>query len=103
MVIKRKIFQAGNQEIYLFALPHLLLCSIKVIVNINASQELCNGIFVGILLLLDDLDKFLELRPSPFIDYECSCKIAQKMWCMSLNSVEVPVQEQFVCLKKAIR
>lgn len=75
---------------YLFTLFHLLLSPIKVIIDKHTCQELDNWIFVGVVLLLNDLNEFFQLWSSPFVDNESSCQVAQQVWSTSLDGIQIP-------------
>ena len=65
---------------------------IEVIIDINTCQKLGDGIFVRILLLLNDLNEILKLRPPSFVYYESSGKIWQKMRSICWNSIQIPIR-----------
>lgn len=64
-----------GQDSYFFTLPHLLLCPIKVIIDVYTSQKLSNGIFERVLLLLNNLYKIFKLRSSSLVDNKGSCQV----------------------------
>lgn len=67
---------AKRNQAYFFTFPHLLLCPIKVIVDINTSQKLSDGIFIWMLLLLNNFNKIFELWPPPLINNECCGQVS---------------------------
>ena len=62
--IVNEVFHAGHQEKVIFqhlsAELQLLLSSIEIKVNIKAGQELCDGVTVGVVLLLDHFHEVLR-------------------------------------------
>lgn len=72
---------------YILTLFHLLLSPLKVKIDVNTCQKLCNWIGKRVLLLLNDFNELFKLRPSLLVDDECSCKVAQKMRSICLNGI----------------
>lgn len=75
---------------YLLTFTELFLSTFKVIIHIQALQELCDRITVGIMLLLNDFDQFFKHIPAPLVDYCSSSQIAQQMVGICLNCIEIP-------------
>ena len=75
---------------YILTLFVLILSPIKVKIDINACQKLCNWISKRMLLLLNDFNEFFELGSSLLVDNECGGKVAQEMWGICLNCIQIP-------------
>lgn len=65
-----------KKKAYFFTFPHLLLCPIKVIVDVNTSQKLSDGIFIRMLLLLNNFNKVFELWPPSLVNNECCGQVS---------------------------
>jgi len=96
-----EVVKAGSQEKVVhedhLALPQLPLGAVKVVVDVEALNELGDGIRVLIRLLLDNLDKvWSDLIALTFVADHCRCQISENVRAHCLNGIQIRRLEQKV-------
>lgn len=81
------------QSTYCFALSQLLLSTIKVKIDIETLQKLCDWILVCVRLLLNHFHKILQDCPSTFVGDDSCGQVSQNVRACGLDCIKIPMKE----------
>lgn len=81
------------QSTYCFAFSELLLSTIKVKIDIETLQKLCDWILVCVGLLLNHFHKILQDCPSTFVGDDSCGQVSQNVRACGLDSIKIPMKE----------
>lgn len=87
-------FHKKHRKAYLLALAQFLLGTFKVIIYIQTLEKFSYRVLVAVLLLLNNLDQIFKQISSPFVDHNCSSKVAKEMMRICLDSIQVPDMQE---------
>ena len=77
-----------------FAFEQLLLCAVEVEVDVEALEELGDGVAVHVRLLLNDLHQVLENRLPPLVGDDSGGQVAQDVRTHRLDCVQIPETQE---------
>lgn len=91
--ILNEIIKAGNQkeiiDQHCLTFPQLLLGAIKIKVDIETFQKLCDGIPISGRLLLYDFHQVLQHGTTTLVGDDSRGQVSQHMWAHGLDRVEI--------------